>query len=63
MSVFSKKCLRKSGPQPENIPWCGKKYFKGEGQTYVWEGQKYTKNNKINNNSEILGVKIVATTP
>jgi len=28
------------------------KYFKGRRQTSVWGGQKYTKYNKINNNSE-----------
>jgi len=27
------------------------KYFKGR-QTHVWRGQKYTKYNKISNNSE-----------
>jgi len=33
-----------AAPQLENIPWWGKQAFE--------EGQKYTKYNKINNNSE-----------
>jgi len=38
-------------PQLENIPWWGKNIFGGRQQTSVL-GEKYTKNNKINNNSE-----------
>jgi len=37
--------LNDSAPQPENIPWWGKNILRGVGQ-------KYTKYNKINNNSE-----------
>jgi len=44
----------KPGPQLENIPWLGKQ-FKGEGGQYsTFNGGKYTKYNKINNNPENL---------
>jgi len=39
-----------STPQVENIPWRGKNIWGGANERL--EGQKYTKYNKIDNNSE-----------
>jgi len=38
-------------PQQENIPWWKKYFFLGGGKR-TFGGAKYTKYNKINNNSE-----------
>jgi len=49
------------------VPWWGKNILRGErGKRVFWEGrgQKYTKYNKINNNSEnFRGSKIAASPP
>jgi len=42
-----------AAPQLQNIPWWGKNYFKGRNARMG--GAKYTKYNKINNNSESFG--------
>jgi len=43
-----------SGPQLENTQWWDKKAFKGDKQSFLGEGQKYTAYNKIYNNCKSL---------
>jgi len=53
---YKRIVMNLEGPQQENIPWWGN-YFKSGGKRAFGGryGAKYTKYNKINNNSENFG--------
>jgi len=53
--------LIQSAPQLENMPWWAKIFYEGGGKRAFGDGgQKYTKYNKINNNSEnFMGARLL----